>query len=1150
LVLLDSPRTSAESRRVRCASCNSELVEGKRFCHACGAAVSRRCGSCGAEVGAQFRFCTDCGKALVTDAPPAPPPAPPAADDRLTRHIPAELARKIRDAGGGVAGERKLVTVLFCDLVGSTSIAERLDPEEYHDLLDEYLELAFREVYRVEGIVNQLAGDGFMALFGAPLAREDAPNRAVSAALAIRDAVSRLSDGAGRRRDLDLLVRVGVHTGPVVVGAVGSDLKTDYSAIGDTTNLAARLQSLAEPGTVLVSQTTERLVRGFFETRDRGPLQVKGKSQPIAAFEVVRASGISAPMAIAEVRGLTPLVGRDAEVAQLVACFGRVAERLPQVIAVVGDAGSGKSRLVYELRQRLSGQEFLLFEARCSSLSQALPYEPLSAMLRQFFEILPGEPAAAAREKIVARIGDVDGSFEAWIPYLWNLLGVASGRLDDRPAEEIKQGTIEAICRLTGAAARRTPAVLVVEDLHWMDESSREVLEVAMSRLRRDRMMILTSHRTEFQPQWRTQAALTRLTLRRLGSNEATAIARAVAGGPLPAELERSIVERAEGNPFYVEELTRALLEEGVLLRGEHEARLARPLSEIRVPATVHEILAARLDRLGAAAKRVVQVASVLGRRFSRAELEALIGGEGIAIVRELEALEQRGILHRKTATHEDEYRFGESLTQEVAYEGLLLKERRQLHDRVAAMVLASPGEATTERSALVAHHLVRGEDRVRAIEALLEAARSAERLPSYRSAASFYREGWEIADLAIEERRDGADRFRRLATQCALGLCRMAAIYSAADLKVAEPIVLRGIEVARELGDAETRAALLSLLGNALTAAGRQRFAEGLRFTEEGVAVCEEAGLNAPLVARSVSWINFIDGRFDAAEQATEQAMEAGVRAGHRERLTDLYFAGLFMHNHLLFHRGRLDQALAAMEDTYRLAMKAGNRTVQAGATGLIAWMHLERAQYREANETAMRFLEIAQPLGNVGGTRTAAAVLVLAREELGEAPPANAGELLEMEGLNPSDLAIKSHLVTEALIAIGDLRLAERLADLGYRYAGGRLRELWATLALGELKSRLGPTARKEAEEWLRRARALAAEIGSSWGLAATSLAAAQASFERGDRRAGVELSERALDAAREIGFVRLAQRAERLLDKCRDDRVVLARAASSAD
>jgi tetratricopeptide (TPR) repeat protein len=277
---------------------------------------------------------------------------------------------------------------------------------------------------------------------------------------------------------------------------------------------------------------------------------------------------------------------------------------------------------------------------------------------------------------------------------------------------------------------------------------------------------------------------------------------------------------------------------------------------------------------------------------------------------------------------------------------------------------------------------------------------------------------------------------------------------------------------------------------------------------------------------------------------------MEASVRGGHRERLTDLYFAGLFMHNQLLFQRGRLDQALAAMEETYRLAVKAGHRTEQAGSTGLIAWMHLELEKYAEANELAARFFELARPLGNVGGTRTAAAVLVLARAALREPAPTGAGELLEMEGLNPSDLAIRSHLVSEALIAIGDLRRAQQLADLGYRHAGGRLRELWATLALGEVQGALGPAARKEAEEWIRRASALANEIGSRWGVAATSLATARASLERGDRSAAEAAGDRALSVAREIGFTRLAGRVERTLDEVRDGAGGGLRAASSAD
>jgi class 3 adenylate cyclase/ABC-type lipoprotein export system ATPase subunit len=1124
---------------VRCGGCQRELVEGTKFCPDCGTPASGRCPSCGAEVGTRSRFCTECGQGLGAAASrPAPRPSE---DDRLTRHIPPDLARKIRDTGGGVAGERKLVTVLFCDLVGSTSIAERLDPEEYHDLLDEYLEVAFREVYRLEGIVNQIAGDGFMALFGAPVAHEDAPHRAVSAALAVRDAVAQLSQDVRRRLSLDLHVRVGVHTGPVVVGAIGSNLKMDYSAIGDTTNLAARLQSLAEPDTVLVSQTTERLVRGFFEMRPRGPLEVKGKSQPVAAFEVVAASGIDAPMAIARARGLTPLVGRDAELAQLLACFRRVPEELPQVVAIVGDAGSGKSRLVYELRERLAGETYLLFEARCSSLSQALPYAPISGMLRQFFEIAPGEPAAEARAKIVARIGSVERSLDVWFPYLCRLLGVTGGALEDQPAEEVKRGTIEAVCRLTGAVAQTAPALLVVEDLHWLDEDSREMIEIAVSRLRRDRMMILATHRPEFQPTWNTQAALTRLTLRRLADDEAAAIARAVVGGRLPAELERSIVTRAEGNPFYVEELTRSLLEEGVLLRGEREVRLARPLSEIRVPATVHEVLAARLDRLGAAAKRVLQVASVLGRQFRPAELRALVGEEGISIERELEGLERRGILHRK-ALGSDEYRFGESLTQEVAYEALLLKERRQLHDKVAAMVLATPGDTTAERSALLAHHLARGEDRARAVEALLTAARDAERFPSYRTAAGFYREGWEIAEAAAGDRRDAAERFHRLALQCGLGFCRMAAIYSAADLRAAEPIGLRAVEIARGLGDAEVRAALLSLLGNALSGAGRERFAEALRLAEGGVAAAEEAGLGAQsvLVARGVAWIYLVDGRFDLAEQATARMIETCERAGYREKLADPYFAAAFMRSSLLFYTAPLDTTLEALEEMYRLALQAGNRTAQAGASGTSSWILLELGRATEAEVRAAQALDLAQSIGNVSAARTAAAVLTLSRVALGAAPPPSAAERIESDRANPADIALKGVLVTEALVSIGDLRRAEELAELGYRYAGGRLRELWAMLAVGYVKSSLGIAERLEAGEWTKRALAIATEIGSRWSIAAASLAAAERALDRGDRGARDKLCADALRLGRELRLVRLIERAERLLA---DDRLAAA-------
>ncbi|HTD27497.1 MAG TPA: adenylate/guanylate cyclase domain-containing protein, partial [Candidatus Elarobacter sp.] len=489
---------------MRCTACGTELIAGKKFCHACGARAALSCRGCGATVSPDFRFCPDCGleigSAGVHDAPP------PATDDplaRLSRHIPEGLADKIRSAQT-IAGERKQVTVLFCDLAGSTAIAERLDPEEYHDLLDEYLELAFREIYRVEGIVNQIAGDGLMALFGAPVAHEDAPQRALRAALAIDEALGRLNERL-RGRGLELRARIGIHTGPVVVGTVGNDLKMDYTAIGDTTNLAARLESLAAPGTILASEATYRLVRGFFQVRPTGPLVVKGKSEPVAAYEILGESAAATPMAIAAERGLTPLVGRDEELAQLQACFRRLEGSQAQVVAVVGDAGLGKSRLLYEFRRRLEGEPVIFFEGRCSAL--AAPYFPFINMLKHYFGLVRGDTADAACAKIAAKVGDHSAErVEREYPALGRLLGMRAGTAGESAPEELKRETFDAVTRLLLGKSQYAPVVVMLEDLHWIDDASRELLETLVARLAGARVMVLVTHRPDDRAAWRTRA--------------------------------------------------------------------------------------------------------------------------------------------------------------------------------------------------------------------------------------------------------------------------------------------------------------------------------------------------------------------------------------------------------------------------------------------------------------------------------------------------------------------------------------------------------------------------------------------------------------------------------------------------------------------
>ncbi len=1121
---------------MRCVNCQTELIPGKQFCHACGTRAPLACTNCGSTIDPGFRFCPECGTPVAAETAGAPPPAAPAADDRLTRlaqDIPEVLAAKIRASQGAIAGERKLVTVMFCDLVGSTAIAERLDPEEYRDLLEEYMAIAFREVYRVEGIITHLAGDGVMSLFGAPIAHEDAPYRAVYAALAIRDALAALHVQE-RGRDIDLQVRIGVHTGPVVVGTVGSDLKMDYTAIGDTTNLAQRLQSVADPGMVIISEATHRLVRGFFEVLPARRFEVKGKREPVVAHEVRGLSSATTAIAVAEARGLTPLVGRQEELAQLLACFDRLAGALPQVVTVVGDAGSGKSRLLYELKQRLADVPVTFFEARCSAMTQSVPYAPWVTMLRQYFELGADDDAEAACAKISQKLGADASQLADSYPALCHVMNVGGGRNGDAPEDDdVKRQTFEAVAGLVYRASEQAPVVMIIEDVHWIDEPSREMLALAVGKAERSRVMMLISHRADYQPGWRVRGALTQLSLGPLSDEETTEIVRSVAGGALPVELERRIADKSEGNPFFTEEITRTLVEEGYLLRSDGQVRLTRPVDEIRMPGTVEELIGARLDRLAPQAKRVVQVAAVLGRQFHRDQLAQLLASEGIDVAAELAALEDRGIIHRKTVLSTDEFRFGESLTQEVAYEGLLLRQRRELHDRVAQLLESLPGEPTAERSALLAHHFTRSENRAKAIAALLRAARDAERIPSFRTASRFYHSAFDLADAALASGPATADA-KRLVVEAGTGILRMTVIYGIVEHGDAEKPALRARQLAEELGDAESLADLCSLHGLIISGRGPAAFPAGLALVEQGLAIAERAGLTLAAVrlSRSLAWDYLFDGRFDDALARIGGVLTEFEQLSTAGKQRDIWLGARFMHDRMRYHADELETALAGARVTYEAAVAHPNRTVQGGSAVTIALVHLARGEYAEVDEWAERSLDVSRAIGSLSNLRSAAALSVLARHERGEPPSSeHHPELLDNTPLTGVE-TLNCRPIVEALLAIGEVKRAEQCAERSLQSAGGRLRELQCVTALADVLIVLGAGRWAEAERWLEHGNALAQAIGSRSGLAAISLSRAELALALNDGEAAIRHAEVARSTFAALGFPRYEARAERVL------------------
>ncbi|HEV7734371.1 MAG TPA: adenylate/guanylate cyclase domain-containing protein [Candidatus Binatia bacterium] len=1089
---------------MRCVTCGVELIPGKQFCHACGTKAATHCRACDAVLDPAFRFCPDCGTQVDAGSDVPPPVVDPLAG-MLARRRQVSTPTVV-SSPSAVEGERKLVTVLFCDLVGSVAIAEKLDPEDYNELLEHWLDVVFPEIYRLEGSVNHVAGDGLMALFGAPVAHEDAPHRAVRAALAIRTAMEPLAQRIRAQHGVTLQLRTGINTGPVVVGLVGPDRQMGYSAIGDTTNLASRLQTLAVPGQILISETTHRLVRGFFDVEPVGPLVVRGKTEPVAAYAVRDWLGGVTAMAIAAARGLTPFVGRDLELDGLDAAWRRLTEGRTQVVAVVGDAGSGKSRLLYEFRQRLLVSDVPVFEGRCSSMSTTLPYHPFLAMFGRWFDLEWDEPEAAACAKLERRFGMPYDQIERRYPLLCRFLSLPIEHLVDQPPDDLKRETFDAVARLVLDAAAERGAVMFIEDLHWIDEPSRELMQDLLRRFAGSPVLLVVTHRPDSQATWQVATSLTQFVLRPLDDDDVAAIVRNVAGGPLPDELVPVLVAKAGGSPFFAEELVRALLDEGHLVADADGAmRLTRALREVAIPGTVQEVIAARLDSLAPAAKRVVQVAAVLGRQFRRSQLEDLLAGEGIDVGRELAEAERRGLLHRKTALGSDELRFGESLTQEVAYETMLLRLRRQLHERVGELLEADP-EPGPEHAALLAHHFARSDNHTKAVSALLRAAHDAEDIPSYRVAQNLYRQAWQLAESVLGEREDG--HFHRAALEAIEATSRLTIFFGADDLADMERATIRGRELAELLGDNGALANLLFAHGIIMMMRPDSDFAGGLALAERGEVVAESSGFTerAARIARGLCIHYTADGRFAQSLGRVEPLLAEMERTLNRERPADYYLSTRWLRDLTLYANDEFDRVLESAGETFAMAQRVNNRTMRSAVGSLLAPIHFLRGEYAEAQRWADMCLEIAEEIGNANALATGASIGLLSRILLGEHPePARWVEIMERGLAAAGMMQLNTRFVGEALLAIGDVERAERITSQLAGRVGGRLRQAMVLSIRGDVlvrQSRLD-----EATHCYDDALALGEHIGSRSTQVAAIIGAAEVSIARGEQPVGID-------------------------------------------
>jgi class 3 adenylate cyclase/tetratricopeptide (TPR) repeat protein len=634
-------------------------------------------------------------------------------------YTPQHLVEKILTSHAALQGERKQVTVLFCDLANNTGLAEQLGPETMHIVLNQFFELALGAVHRYEGTINQFLGDGFMALFGAPIAHEDHARRAVLAALEFRRQLHAHNADQHGPQGVELTVRMGLNTGMVVVGAIGDNLRMDYTAVGDTTNVAARLEQEAAPNQIVISEATHRLAAGYCTTRPLGTFALKGKTVPVAAWEVVTAREARTRLEVEAERGLTPLVGRARELRMLHDCFAQARTGRGQVVFLVGEAGIGKSRLLLEFRHQLGEGEATWLEGHALSFGQAMAFHPLIDLLKRNFRIEEDDPEGLIIEKIeqgVLRLGD---ELRPILPYLRYFLAVDPGDAIVRTMDpQLRRAELfAALRRLLVRAAEVRSQVLVFEDLHWVDKATEAFLLAIADSIPSSRVLCLFTYRPGYVQPFGDRTYHTRLALPPLSTQDSVQMAQALlATEQLPVALQTLIIQKAEGNPFFVEEVVKSLQETSAIRLVGAQYVLTKPIEEIVVPDTIQDVLMARIDRLDEEPKQTLQLAAVIGREFPYRLLSRL-GDIKEHTEASLQALKAIELIYETSLYPELAYMFKHALTQDVAYNSLLVQRRQELHRTVGYAIEELYADRLAEHYAELAHHFAQGEVWEKAME-------------------------------------------------------------------------------------------------------------------------------------------------------------------------------------------------------------------------------------------------------------------------------------------------------------------------------------------------------------------------------------------------------------------------------------------------
>jgi len=1106
---------------MRCPKCQFENPEGMRFCVECGSKLEITCARCGVTNLPTFKFCGECGHNLSVPSEPAP--REPSLDEKfakIQRYLPTGLAEKILSQRDKIEGERKQVTVMFCDMAGFTPLVEKLGPEEAYSMMDRVYEILIHKVHDYEGTVNELTGDGIMALFGAPIALEDAPQRAIRSALSIHREITRFTDTIGDKAGTPRIkMRIGINTGPVVVGTLGNDLRVEFKAVGDTVNLASRMEGLAEPGTTYVTKDTFKLAEGFFRFEALGEKEVKGKDKPLKVYRVIAPSSRRTRFEVSAERGLTPLVARGRELELMLDGFEQSKGDNGKAFSIAAEAGVGKSRLLYEFRKAVANEDITFLEGKCLSYGRGMAYHPIIDILKGNFHVQHGDRDQEIREKVKKGLELLGMDETSTLPYFLELLSVKESGIDKIPIspEAKKERIIEALKTIVLKGAEKRHLVIAIEDLHWIDESSEEVLKHLLGSIPGARVLLIFTYRLEFMPKWSGKSYHAQLNLNRFSERDShVMVTHILHTEQFAKDLEQLILEQTEGIPLFIEEFVKALGELKIIEKKDGKYHLAKDADEMTVPTTIQDIIMARVDLLPEGARKVLHTGAVIEREFSYELIRRVTGLlerellSHMSVLKDSELIYERGIFPQST------YIFKHALTRDTVYNSILSNRKKRLHEQIAFAIEELYEENPDQYYGALAAHYAAAENYENAAEYSRLAAQNAEKTASMNDAIAFMKKS--VTCLEELPRTDDVQK-SIIDSRTDLGLYLVQTMQYTEAKQAIDPIV----DLAFKMNLRERLPAILTITGN-YEVYVEENVPTGRNHFEEAVKISREVGDNVSFLIANwrLGLTLCLNCEFEAGTRCFEEVLDICVAANNLWGIARLKsYQSLFLY----FFSGRMQEAYHTSQEAVRIAEESGDAYSKALARPILGISCYGKGLFKEATEHLLKGVVFCDEANLSIWSAITRWMLGEAYFEIGEYQQSKdhyqaTVRLLEHGQGHASWVAINRIGATMADMMTGNKDI--HLESLYGCVSEGTLKyaEAWKRRYVAEVLLNIDNQHSHEAEDWIRKAIEAAERNHMIWHLARSHALYAEFFKRKGDLPEAREQLSKAIDIFKECG------------------------------